>query len=148
MAKSPYNFTSREALLSPCDLADLSGWCESQLRAIDDPIFRRLLRMLCRNLDKFVEYPKRSLLLWKGCKRTHLRGERGRPFSYPAELKLRAPSACAPRWIHDSMGLLSWLSRLPVDTDRNVKAAHMPGISTISTLESSHIVRGRKRYML
>lgn len=67
-----------------------------QLRAINDSAVRHILRILCRNLDEFVEYPQKALLLWKGCKRTHLRGERGKPFVYPAELKQRAKRLVIP----------------------------------------------------
>lgn len=90
MTKSPYNFGSRDALCSPCNLADLKGWYESELRAIKQPAVRQILRILFRNLQEFVKYPERPLLLWRGCARTRSK------VVYPAELKQLAKELKSP----------------------------------------------------
>lgn len=87
MATSSYNFGSRAALRAPCNLADLPGWFESELRALKEPAGRQILRILSRHLQDFVAYPERPLLLWRGCARTRPKGEIGKTFVYPAELK-------------------------------------------------------------
>lgn len=96
MADFRYNFGARAALRSPCDLGDLQGWYESELKAITQPGATQILRTLLSNLDGFVNYPKRPLLLWMGCARTRQKGATGKMFRYPAELKELAKDLKAP----------------------------------------------------
>jgi len=92
LQKSPrsmpsYNLVSPNGVTSPCNLADLQGWLQSELGAIHPASVRSVVSTVCTNLDDFVSWPQEAILLWDGCDRIPESGKKQKYFRFPEPLK-------------------------------------------------------------
>jgi hypothetical protein len=63
---------------------DLDGWIRIQINdTLKDPV-NGVIRQVLDHLDEFVKFPKKSVLLWKGCDRV---GSATKKHEYPKDLK-------------------------------------------------------------
>ena len=85
-----YNLQSPSGIRNPCDLENLSEWFRQEVQVVPAASVRTVLEAVRANLDEFVGWPTKALLLWKGCDRIPEPGKRQKYFSYPASVKLRA----------------------------------------------------------
>jgi hypothetical protein len=89
----PYNLASPSGIVEPCDVNDLAGWLERELRQVPTPAERSVLTTVATQLDAFVRWPAKALLLWHGCNRVPDEGKRQKYFSYPESIKVLAKTA-------------------------------------------------------
>jgi hypothetical protein len=78
--KNRSNLQSPRAIRSPCDPGDLDAWFRREAKAIEDLAVRAVVLAVQKNLDAFVRWPQRALLLWEG------RDRSTRYHSYPASI--------------------------------------------------------------
>jgi hypothetical protein len=78
-----YNLDSPNALLEPCDLSDLQSWFARERGQVKDAHVRSIVESVGDNLESFVQWPRRALLLLKGCTRVAIEGKRQRYHKYP-----------------------------------------------------------------
>ena len=90
---SRYNLSSPTECFAACRIDDLENWMAEEIKAIDDPAIRSVVRTVCRNLDRFVKFPAKPLLLWQGCDRVKPPGKRQKYHTYPAKIKKQAKSS-------------------------------------------------------
>jgi hypothetical protein len=93
MTNVTYNLSSRSGIAEPCDLRDLAGWFNRELRHIPSPAEQSVLTAVAAQLDAFVKWPTRALLLWPGCNRIPEQGKRIKYHSYPDTIKAHASNA-------------------------------------------------------
>ena len=86
----PYNLASPSGILEPCDLKDLAGWFQRELHQVPTAAERSVLETVATQLDAFVRWPEKALLLWHGCNRVPEEGKRQKYFSYPESIKALA----------------------------------------------------------
>ena len=67
--KARFNLESPNAIKSPCRLNNLSGWFATEIESVNDPVIRKVVLDVATNLDGFVRWPPKALLLWPGCDR-------------------------------------------------------------------------------
>jgi len=91
----PFNLSSPNALIGPCDLHNLESWFEREMTLLKTPAERRVLALVVANLNNFIRWPKEALLLWPGCDRVAEPGKQ-KYFSYPRHLKHLASTAAIP----------------------------------------------------
>ncbi|MCC7001999.1 MAG: hypothetical protein IT357_07575 [Gemmatimonadaceae bacterium] len=89
----PYNLDSPGRIGSPCRLDALEGWFASEASGLPDGAERRVLLDVAEALDSFVRFPKRALLLWRGCDRVAVPPAKMRYHQYPDALKRAAKEA-------------------------------------------------------
>ena len=89
----PYNLSSPNGLLEPCNLDDLSGWFAKELTQILGAPERTILQSVETNLSDFVCWASEAILLWPGCDRVPELGKKQKYFSYPDYLREMARSA-------------------------------------------------------
>src|SRR6516165_4057178 len=82
-----YNLASPNRILEPCDLKDLPSWFRTELTQLQDSAERKVLDTVGENLDVFVRWPERPLLLWPECDRTPPPGKKHKYFKYPPHIK-------------------------------------------------------------
>jgi hypothetical protein len=82
-----YNLASPNRILEPCDLKDLPSWFRTELTQLQDSAERKVLDTVGENLDVFVRWPERALLLWPECDRTPPPGKKHKYFKYPPHIK-------------------------------------------------------------
>jgi hypothetical protein len=68
----------------------LGGWFERELRQVPTHAERAVLATVAAQLDAFVRWPTKALLLWQGCNRIPDEGKRQKYFCYPESIKLQA----------------------------------------------------------
>jgi len=75
------NLESPNRILAPCNFDALKKWFADETWHIqDDPAFV-LIRTVADDLDSFVQWPQKPVLLWAGCART------GDNHKYPNEIR-------------------------------------------------------------
>jgi hypothetical protein len=92
----PYNLDSPNALLELCDLSNLRSWFTRECAQVKDVQVRSILERVADNLESFVQWPGRALLLLKGCTRVALEGKRQRYHKYPRGVTELAKSRGVP----------------------------------------------------
>jgi hypothetical protein len=88
----PYNLSSPNGIVEPCDLACLEEWFERELTQVPAPAERSVLKITAGELGSFVEWTPGAILLWPGCDRVPPPGKKQRIFSYPPHLGRLAKS--------------------------------------------------------
>jgi hypothetical protein len=83
----PYNLTSPNGILERCELPDIKGWFVRELTQVSSPPEQAILSSVSTELDAFVRWPAEAILLWPGCNRIPLPGNRQKYFSYPAHIR-------------------------------------------------------------
>lgn len=89
----PYNLSSPNGLLEPCDLDDLGGWFTRELVQVSSEPLRDVLQAVEATLDSFVRWADEAILLWPGCDRVPEQGKRLKYFKYPDRLRQMAREA-------------------------------------------------------
>ena len=79
----PYNLAAPNGLLAPVDLANTERWFDSESSQIEPESLRLVLHHVTSNLNDFVRWPARAMLLWEGCDRITPEGEKHRYHRYP-----------------------------------------------------------------
>jgi len=77
--------------MNPCDLKDLLGWLQSEVRLIPMESYRRVILEVAANLDTYVKWPERAELLWEGCDRKRENSQQQKYHTYPPELLTALP---------------------------------------------------------
>src|SRR5262245_44739217 len=86
----PYNLSSPNGIVEPCDLADLRGWFGRELSQVPNPAERNVLSDVAGELDSFVRWASEAVLLWPGCDRIPPPGKKQKYFSFPAHIRQMA----------------------------------------------------------
>ena len=94
--RSSFNLDSPNQIRARHNLARLDQWFADELRAIGDQPIQQVVRCLVDNLDAFVRFPVRAVLLWHGCDRVAPEGKRQKYHSYPAFIKDAARKLAIP----------------------------------------------------
>ena len=71
-------------LNNPVDWENLDGWIRIQINTIPKAPVNGVICQVLDHLDEFVKFPKKSVLLWKGCDRI---GRVTKKHDYPVALK-------------------------------------------------------------
>jgi hypothetical protein len=82
-----YNLTSPTGLFAACDSQNLESWLEGEVQRIESSPICGVVRTVCSNLDAFVSFPQKALLLWNGSNRVPEEGKKQKYHSYPDSLK-------------------------------------------------------------
>lgn len=85
MAK--FNLGSPTSIQNECLPEDLACWLNTELLAVPSATVRSIIQTVSTNLDDFVQFPQRAVLLWEGCDRIAPEGKRQRYHSYPDSIK-------------------------------------------------------------
>jgi hypothetical protein len=85
-----YNLDSPSGIAEPCDFTDLEGWLDRETFQLHGEHLRKVVKEVGRNVNEFVKWPSRALLLWQGCDRIVLEGQRQRYHAYPPQIKVLA----------------------------------------------------------
>jgi hypothetical protein len=87
--------------MKPIDPDNLDEWFNSEAKQIESESFRNILQQVVGNLDEFVKWPSRAVLLWEGCVKqnyheypTSLR-ERSRKMGIPLDGRSNGPAIVA-----------------------------------------------------
>jgi hypothetical protein len=83
----PYNLTSPNGILEPCDLADLKGWFARELAQVPNLPEQAILSGVAAELDAFIRWPAEAVLLWPASNRLPPPGKRQKYFSYPFHIR-------------------------------------------------------------
>lgn len=83
----PYNLASPNGLLEPLDSTNVAKWFVHETLQIESETIRHVLHQVGGNLNDFVHWPSRALLLWEGCDRKPLEGQKQRYHSYPKSIR-------------------------------------------------------------
>jgi len=71
-------------LATPIHWGDLDGWIRQQINTSLQAALHKAIGLVLDHLDEFVKFPKKSVLLWKGCDRV---GGLAKKHDYPESLK-------------------------------------------------------------
>src|SRR5262245_12595800 len=82
-----YNLASRNRLLERCDLDNLSAWFQRELNQLPSAAEKTVLGSVGDNLEIFVRWSKRAVLLWPECNRVPPPGKKHKYFKYPDHIK-------------------------------------------------------------
>jgi hypothetical protein len=88
----PYNLSSPNGIVEPCDLTDLEGWFARELTQVPNPAERNVLKIVADDLDSFVRWASEAILLWPGCDRVPPPGKKQKYFSFPMHIRQMAKS--------------------------------------------------------
>ena len=83
----PYNLDSPNGLLERLDPGNVARWFVRETLQIDSEPLRTVLNQVAGNLNDFVRWPARALLLWQGCDRIAPQGKRQRYHRYPESIR-------------------------------------------------------------
>jgi hypothetical protein len=86
----PYNLDSPNRLDEPCDLTNLSSWYEREVALVASLSTRSVLTIIATNLDEFVLWPRRALLLWDDRDRVPTLGKKLKYHKYPSLISEQA----------------------------------------------------------
>lgn len=67
--KNSSNLGSPNSITLICNLKNLEEWFASQVKHIESRHLPRILKSIATNLDEFVRWPAKAMLLWPGCTR-------------------------------------------------------------------------------
>ena len=85
--RSVFNLDSPNQIRSGCSLAELKPWFENEAQAVEDVSVRQVICHLANDLNAFVRFPERAVLLWHGCNRVRPGGEKQKIHKYPTFIK-------------------------------------------------------------
>jgi len=80
-----FNLESPNTIKTKCDLEFLDEWLLSEIESLKDSIEKSIVIQVCKNLERFIMFPKRPLLLWKDCNRIPEKGKKQKIHCYPME---------------------------------------------------------------
>jgi hypothetical protein len=86
-ASASFNLTSPNQIREKCVLAELKQWFNDECATIEDAILRQAVCHIAENLNAFVRFPIRPVLLWQGCDRIAPDGLRQKYHKYPPAIK-------------------------------------------------------------
>lgn len=92
----PYNTSSPNSLNGPCRFEDLDCWFLGELKQISSKKEKQVLRVVGANLNSFVRWANKAILLWPGCARVPEEGETQKYFRYPDHLRALIRAAGVP----------------------------------------------------
>jgi hypothetical protein len=83
----PYNLNSPNRLLEPFDPTNVAKWLVSEAIQIDSEPVRNVLFQVAGNLNEFVKWPARAVLLWEGCDRRRPDNKNQKYHRYPESIR-------------------------------------------------------------
>ena len=83
----PYNLDSPNGLVEPFDATNPARWFVREASQVESEPLRQILQLVAGNLMEFIRWPARAMLLWDGCDRIKLEGEKQRYHSYPDKVR-------------------------------------------------------------
>jgi hypothetical protein len=83
----PYNLRCPNTILEAVDVSDINGWYARETLQVKSDAVRHVLQHVGNHLADFVEWPKRSFLLWRGCDRVPLAGKKQKYHVYPDTIR-------------------------------------------------------------
>jgi len=83
----PYNVDSPNQLLYPFDFENPNRWLAKEVIPIESKAMRDVLLRVAADMDDFICWPDRSLLLWQGCDRVPEEGEDQKYHRFPEAIK-------------------------------------------------------------
>lgn len=92
----PYNLSSPNGILEPCDLNDLKRWFARELPQVPNAAERKVLSTVADELDSFVRWAPEAILLWPGCDRVPPPGKKQAYFSFPKHIRQMAKTRGIP----------------------------------------------------
>ncbi len=94
--RSSFNLASPNQIRAKHNLEQIDRCFENEVQAIEDEFIRQAICRLARNLNSFVRFPKRAVLLWQGCDRVAPEGKKQKYHSYPLFIKDAARKLIIP----------------------------------------------------
>ncbi len=91
--RSSSNLDSPNQIQTKHNLEKIDQWFEDEARAVEDELIRQAVCHLASNLNAFVRFPKRAVLLWHGCDRIAPEGKKQKYHKYPVFIKDAAKRA-------------------------------------------------------
>ena len=79
----PYNLDSPNGLLEPVDPSNVARWFVRETLQVESETVRHVLHQVAGNLNDFIHWPARALLLWEECDRVPPEGKKQKYHSYP-----------------------------------------------------------------
>ena len=83
----PYNLDSPNGLLEPFDNSNVAGWFVRETLQIESKTVRHVAHQVGGNLNDFVHWPARAMLLWDGCDRVPPVGKKQKYHRYPESIR-------------------------------------------------------------
>lgn len=83
----PYNLASQTEITAKLRIRRIEKWLAEEIKAIKQPAVRKAVKLVCGNLSEFVEWPKKSILLWRSCDRIAEDGKKQKFHAYPKKLR-------------------------------------------------------------
>src|SRR5438552_13202091 len=81
------NLASPNQIRTRHNLEEIDQWFENEVQAVEDKYIRQAICHLSGNLNAFVRFPKRAVLLWQGCDRIAPEGKKQKYHTYPTFIK-------------------------------------------------------------
>jgi hypothetical protein len=79
----PYNLESPNGVIEPFDFVKPNRWIAREMLQIECASVREVVMRVAGNLDDFVQWPTRAVLLWEGCDRIPPANKRQKYHRYP-----------------------------------------------------------------
>ena len=83
----PYNLESPNTLLEPIDPANLALWYINETIQVEPESVRHVLQHVGNNINDFVQWPQRAVLLWDECDRCKPEGKKQKYHVYPESIR-------------------------------------------------------------
>jgi hypothetical protein len=83
----PYNLDSPNGILDPYNPENPARWFVLETVQIQSEPVRKVLHDVARNLNEFVRWPERAVLLWDGCDRRPPDGKKQKYHLYPKSIR-------------------------------------------------------------
>ena len=81
-----YNIRSPNHIKCLCDLKNLDAWLKHEIDQMQEDKIRSVIKDICFNMEGFVCWPQKTLLLWEGCDRN------SKYHKFPEQIKVKAKS--------------------------------------------------------
>jgi len=94
--RTSFNLASPNQIRAMCVLAEVEQWFQNESQAVEDESIHQAVCHVATNLNSFVRFPKRAVLLWQGCDRIAPQGKKQKYHSYPPLIKVEARKMAVP----------------------------------------------------
>ncbi|MDZ4821487.1 MAG: hypothetical protein SGJ20_21200 [Planctomycetota bacterium] len=87
MARTKTNLHSPNQMKAECAVECIFEWFHSELQAITSPSVAQVLTIVAKNIDEFICWPEKPLLLWQSCDRVAPPNKKQKYFTYPQPIR-------------------------------------------------------------